>query len=120
MNILEIIQPKKEKNYTAKFECTLNNLAQTFKNVTEQHGMLNPKGVVSKTTKAIQIKKINGKYIIYINLYTPPLELEWVNLNNPNSTTTILSKLADINKKIGFVNIKQLQNGNSIFQMAIA
>ncbi len=118
MSIFEIFN-QKEKSNIGKFECTFDKLADAFLSVTNFMGMSNPSAVTKTAGKAITIVKKKGGYVLSLNMFNPPIELKWTDLENVKDLSKVLDSYANTSTKIGYIN-QVSANGQSLYQLAIA
>lgn len=119
MNILELFTGKKE-NSLGKFEVTSDNLTNVFKSIVDKADMLNPTGVKTSAHRAVSVKYDGSKFIILIHAYNPPLQITWTGFNDINKLAQVVANLSKTSKKVGFMNLRKLEHGTEVFQLALA
>jgi len=123
MDFLSFLISKTENDggkVIGKFECSIHNLTSSFLTFAGQMGMSSPVRISKQSSRLIKITKKGDKYIIKLNMYNPPIEIVWTNMQPIENLKAILDSIAETNKKIGYVNTKQLDNGKQLFQLALA
>ena len=124
MAFFDIFVSKTEQHSSVQkigsFESSLNNIREVFISTLSSMGMSNPQSYTSSSSKAITIKKKGNKYEITLNMFKPPLIINWTGLIDINKLESVIEKLVQDKKKIGYINTFKLQNGVELFQLAVA
>jgi hypothetical protein len=122
MGIIDFIQNRidsSEGKSLGKFECTASTIGDMFLGLAHRVGLANPTKITQYSVKGVSIKKKKDKYIISLNMYKPPIEIEWSQFMPLEELNSMLIKIAEDNKRIGYINTKSLDNGQSYFQLAL-
>jgi len=122
MEIINFFKQKIENfgsNTIGKFESSPENLANTFVALCERTGLLNPTSLSTNASKGIVINKKDNKYLIELQMFKPPITLEWTSLENIDKLFNVLDSISESDKKIGYINIRNLDEGSKVFQLAI-
>lgn len=109
---------KDEEKVIGTYECSKDTLVSAVLNLLGTMDMVNPSGVVSSASKAVVITKKGGNYLIQLNTYNPPIEIEWSDAMQIWQLEEAIHDAIENHKKIGFINKRRLSDGHQIFQMA--
>lgn len=122
MNILDFLLPKNESSKTVgSFECPAHTLSETFLGLAAKIGGVNPASITKKSTKGISVKKnANGNYLITLHAFDPEVTIEWSEQMPINELYSVLDTMTVSNKKVSFVNLLNLDQGQRLFQVAFA
>lgn len=119
INMLKIFERDSEKNI-GKYECSKDTLVSAVMNLLGTMDMVNPSGVVATANRAVVITKKGGNYVVELNSYNPPIEVEWSDSMQIWQLEQAILDAVEQNKKIGYINKRRLSDGFQIFQMAFA
>ena len=117
---LKFLQKFDSSNKTVgKYEVSSNDLVDSVLQLL-QKVCSTPTTLVSNTSSAVTVTQTSkGKYLITLNSFNPPIEIEWSDTMPMWQFNQVLNDVIENNKKIGFINKRRLSDGMEVFQLGL-
>ena len=124
MLISDIFASKNERHGFAKevgrFETSGENVAEMLVGMMNTMGMVNPPPASSQSSKGVTFAKKGNVYTVVLSMYNPPIKVSWTGLIRMEDLVKVIDDVAEARKKVGYMNIHQMKNGQKVVQMALA